>query len=64
MTTRLLIGYSLLVLMVAGAAFSVWWTIRNSAHNTRRRERRERRARYRAVLAHDEASDEDAATTD
>jgi hypothetical protein len=49
MTTRLLIGYALLVLLVAGSAFGVWWAIHNSERNVHRRKRRARRARRMAA---------------
>lgn len=51
MTTRLTIAYLLLGVLVAGAIFFVWWAIRNSERNVRRRERHERRARYKADAA-------------
>jgi hypothetical protein len=44
MTTRLVIGYALRVLLMAGGAFAVWWMIHNSERNVRRRKRHARRA--------------------
>jgi cell division protein FtsL len=49
MTTRLLIGYALLVLLLASCAFGVWWMIHNSRRNVRRRERRARQVRHNAA---------------
>jgi CHASE3 domain sensor protein len=48
MTTRLLIGYALLVLLLAGCAFGAWWMIHNSRRNVRRRQRRARQVRHDA----------------
>jgi len=45
MTTRLMIGYVLLIVLVLGCAFAVWWAFHNSEHNVRRRKRRARKAR-------------------
>jgi hypothetical protein len=44
MTTRLVIGYTLLVLLMAGSAFAVWRMSHNSERNVRRRKRHARRA--------------------
>lgn len=51
MTTRFLIGYVLLGFLLAGVIGAIWWMIRNTERNVRRRERRKRKARYRAGLA-------------
>lgn len=59
MTTRHLIGYLLLLLLLAGIAVAVWRVIYNSEHNVRRRERRARRDRYRAMQPQDAAAAED-----
>nr|WP_166174913.1 hypothetical protein [Altererythrobacter segetis] len=48
MATRLVIGYALLVLLVAGCGFAVWWAIYNSERNVRRRKRHARRAGRKA----------------
>ena len=64
MATRLLLGYSLLILLVAAAAFAIWWAIRTRAHTVRRRHRHAGRARRKAALAHDQAMDERAGKTD
>jgi hypothetical protein len=45
MTTRLVIGYALLVFLVAGCAFAVWWAIHNSERNVRRRKRHAQRVK-------------------
>jgi cell division protein FtsL len=49
MTTRVLIGYALLVLLLASCAFGVWWMIHNSRRNVRRRQRRARQVRHNAA---------------
>jgi hypothetical protein len=49
MTTRLLIGDVLLVLLRAGCAFGAWWMIHNSRRNVRRRQRRARQVRHNAA---------------
>lgn len=51
-------AYVLLILLLAGVAFAIWRAIHNSAANVRRRERRERRARYKAALARERADEE------
>ena len=56
MTTRHVIGYLLLLLMLAAIAAGVRWAIYNSERNVRRRERRARRDRYRTQLAQESAT--------
>lgn len=51
MTTRHIIGYLLLLIMLAAGAVAIRWAVYNSERNVRRRERRARRARYKAQLA-------------
>ena len=48
MTTRHIIGYLLLLLLLAAIAFGVWRAVYNSERNVRRRERRARRERHKA----------------
>ena len=43
MTTRHIIGYLLLLLLLAAIAFGVWRAVYNSERTVRRRERRARR---------------------
>ncbi len=51
MTTRHIVGYLLLMLMIVAGAAAVRWAMYNSERNVRRRERRARRDRYRTQLA-------------
>ena len=51
MTTRHLIGYALLLLLVAGIALAIWRANYNSEKNVLRRERRARHERHRAQAA-------------
>jgi hypothetical protein len=51
MTTRLIIGYALLILLVAGCAFAIWWAIHNSDRSVRRRKRQARRESRKAGAA-------------
>jgi hypothetical protein len=48
MTTRHLIGYALLLLLIAGIAVAIWRANYNSEKNVLRRERRARNERRRA----------------
>ena len=61
MTTRHLIAYALIVLLLAGAAVAIWRTIYNSEHNVRRRERRARHERHRRNDTGSPADDADIA---
>ena len=58
MTTRHVIGYLLLLLLIAGVAFGIWRAIYNSEQNVRRRERRARREKYKQAAARDAPDDE------
>jgi CHASE3 domain sensor protein len=60
MTTRLVIGYALLALLVAGCAFAVWWTIHNSERNVRRRKRHARRAQRKPGEVRDGGANDEA----
>jgi hypothetical protein len=53
MMTRLVIGYALLVVLVAGCAFAIWWAIYNSERNVRRRKRHARRAHRKSAEVRD-----------
>jgi CHASE3 domain sensor protein len=60
MTTRLVLGYALLVLLVAGCASAIWWAIYNSERNVRRRKRHARRAHRKSAEARDGAASDEA----
>jgi len=60
MTTRLLIGYVLLALLLGASALGVWWAYRNSEGGVERRQKRARRARRKA-RREESANDETAA---
>jgi hypothetical protein len=58
MTTRHIIGYLLLLLLVAAIGVAFWRTVYKSERNVRHRERRARRKLHRTQLT------EEAPTTD
>ena len=45
MTTRLLIAYLLIVVLLGGLTGAIWWAIRNSPHQKMKRYYREKRGR-------------------
>ena len=59
MTTRHLIGYLLLLLMIAAGCYAIWWAIYNSERSVRRRERRARRARREQTAQDAAAADQE-----
>lgn len=62
MTTRHIIGYLLLLLLLATVGVALWRTVYKSERNIRRRERRARRERHRAQVAQEAGTtDEDSA---
>jgi hypothetical protein len=62
MTTRLLIGYGLLALLLSASAIGIWWAFRNSERGVERRKKRARRARRKARM--EEAANDEAAAAD
>jgi NADH:ubiquinone oxidoreductase subunit 3 (subunit A) len=63
MHTRRLIAYALFALLLVAGIFAVRWLVQHSERNVRRRERRERRARYKAGLASREEAQGDESGT-
>lgn len=59
MTTRHIIGYLLLLLLLAAIAFACWRAIYNSERYVHRRERRARRERHRLQAGQQSGSGED-----
>jgi uncharacterized protein HemX len=64
MQNRVLIAYLLFILLAVGLAFWAWWAVYNSETNVRRRERRQRKARYRAEMAMRQSESDGAASAD
>ena len=50
MSSRHLIAYLLLILLLGGIAAMIWWASYNSERNVRRRARSERRAKHQERL--------------
>lgn len=59
MTTRQIIGYLLLLLLLAAVAVAFWRAIYNSERNVHRRDRRARRERHRVQAGQETGSGED-----
>jgi hypothetical protein len=62
MTTRLLIGYVLLALLLGASAGGLWWAFQHSERGVERRQRRARRARRKARM--EEAANDETPAAD